>query len=206
MGLSLDRAEVRRIDPGSCQPCAIGERRRNRDRDHAARVERYAAINPSERPVPKGDPGAARTSRGARGCATVLAVVGIWTWAREVARDIDRGKLDGDHGEAWRRTIQRVAMLPEEIGAELDKLDVPLRRARVVAYGWSRIEQRRRLSTMKEQMKHPAEPMVVKRGPSKPIKLRGKGLRIPRAHTERFERALASFVGEFMQTLTKLSP
>lgn len=133
-------------------------------------------------------------------------MAGIWTLACEVRSEKRRGRLVADRGEAWHRAMERIAALPDEIGQELDALGVGIFDARRVAYGFSKQEQRRRFADLKERLERRAQRgaeekprPVVKRGPSKRVKLRGLGVEVPRELAEAPIAVVERFVGDLLR-------
>jgi hypothetical protein len=76
---------------------------------------------------------------------------GIWSDAKAAFRKMNAGEEFATRSEAWRRQTARIALLEDEVGKELDALGVNFTDARRVAYGISRIDQRRRLDALKKR-------------------------------------------------------
>src|SRR5262245_21243112 len=80
--------------------------------------------------------------------------------------------------DTWIRHRMRISRLPREIGEQLDNAGAGVARMRYVAYGHSRVQQRKRLKEVLAELaaKEPAVPLELERGPAL---VRARGVKLP---------------------------
>lgn len=77
--------------------------------------------------------------------------MGAWTNANDIKRRIKAGEFT-EKSNTWRCNVRRVARLPEEMGAEIDRLGVAFSSALIVAEGATRENQQRRLDDLRARV------------------------------------------------------
>lgn len=90
--------------------------------------------------------------------------------------------------------MQRISLLHDEVGKELDRLGASFRQARYVAYGQSRTEQRRRLDKVREELQPKPRPIPLAKA-----KRSLKGVRVPQSLRSADPEELQRFVRQVLR-------
>lgn len=123
-----------------------------------------------------------------------------WRLCKGWVRRMDLGETF-DRSDDWVRQVQRIAMLPREIGEAVDELGLCFSRARYVAYGVTNVEQRHRLEEERQRIAAAAHPVAP--SPSAQRLPLVKEVPIPRGLRHAREEDLEAYAAAVLRTHAK---